>query len=249
MTNQNALNRNLVQGTRVGVTGAVSQSVLFRNDSGLLAALPPVNSGFVQWDASGNLVAAAIPLLRTHEFVQVANAAARLALATTAVQPGDEAFEIDTKRTYKLVAADPTQTASWVLIADIEIDAADITSGTINAARLPAIGMTWTTVTATTQQAAVGNGYFANNAAQVVFMLPPTATAGQALEIVGVGAGGWRLAQAATQSIVMGDLTSLTGTTGWIESTHAKDAVTLRAVSATQWQVVASQGNIDVKDA
>jgi hypothetical protein len=249
MTNQNSTNKTLVQGTKVGLSGAASQSVLFRNASGLLAALTPVNSGFVQWDASGNLVAAAIPLLRTHEFVQVPNTAGRLALATTQVQPGDEAYEIDTKRTYKLVAADPSLAPSWVLIGDIDIDASNITSGVIDAARLPTVGMTWTTVTAATQQAAVGNGYFANSATQIVFTLPATATAGQALEIVGLGAGGWRLGQAATQSIVMGDLTSLAGTPGWIESTHARDAVTLRAVSATQWQVVASQGNIEVKDA
>lgn len=248
MTSQNSTNRTLVSGTKVAAGVAANNAVLYRNAAGVLVGITPVANGFMSFDATGVPVAAALPALRTHEFVQVANTAARLALTAAQVQPGDEAFENDTKRTYKLIAADPTLVASWVLIGDIDLDASDIKTGTIDAARLPATGMTWSTVTTTAQAAAVGNGYFANNAAQVVFTLPATAALGQPLEIVGVGAGGWRLGQAAGQSIVMGELTSIAGPTGWIESTHAKDAVTLRAVSATQWQVVASQGNIEVKD-
>jgi hypothetical protein len=92
--------------------------------------------------------------------------------------------------------------------------------------------VTWSTVTGTTQTIVPGSGYVANNAARITFTLPATAVLGDQVEVLGQGAGGWRIAQIAGQSIVYGDLTSLAGTTGYIESTHARDAVILRAQSA-----------------
>jgi hypothetical protein len=69
-------------------------------------------------DGNGKLDPSVIPALKAHEFVVVANQAARLALTVEQVQIGDEAFELDTDKTYKLIASNPTQGASWRLVSD-----------------------------------------------------------------------------------------------------------------------------------
>ncbi len=79
-------------------------------------------NGFAGIDSNGYLDPSAIPPLRSHEFVVVSNQTARLALTSADVQPGDEAFQIDTGETYKLIADDPAQAASWQLIADTTPD-------------------------------------------------------------------------------------------------------------------------------
>lgn len=108
--------------------------------------------------------------------------------------------------------------------------------------------LTWSTVTGTSQPIVPGSGYVANNAGRITFPLPATAVLGDEVRIVGQGAGGWRISQASGQSIVYGDLASIAGTTGYIESTHGKDCVILHALSATQWQVLSAVGILDVKD-
>lgn len=109
--------------------------------------------------------------------------------------------------------------------------------------------LVWSTITTTTQTIVPGSGYVANNAGRITFTLPATAVLGDEVRIIGQGAGGWRIAQVSGQSIVYGDLTSIAGTTGYIESTHGKDCVIIHALSNNQWQVVSSVGILDVKDA
>jgi ligand-binding sensor protein len=63
-------------------------------------------------------------------------------------------------------------------------------------------GVTWVNVTGTSQQAASNTGYIANNAAQVTITLPPSPAFGDVIQVSGVGAGGWKIAQNAGQSIL-----------------------------------------------
>lgn len=91
------------------------------------AALQPISAknqanGYAGLDGSGLINPAQIPALKSHEFVVVANQAARLALTAVQVQLGDEAFQTDTGETYKLISADPSQNASWKMIADTTPD-------------------------------------------------------------------------------------------------------------------------------
>jgi photosystem II stability/assembly factor-like uncharacterized protein len=62
----------------------------------------------------------------------------------------------------------------------------------------------WVNVTAPTQQAEANKAYSANAAQRVVISLPATAAVGDTVAVAGTGAGGWRLAQAASQSILSG---------------------------------------------
>lgn len=108
-------------------------------------------------------------------------------------------------------------------------------------------GITWSEVLTTTQAAAVNNGYIANNASLVTITLPTTASVGSYIRIAGKGAGGWKVAQNASQLINFGNLPSTTGVTGFIQSTNSEDAVELLCVTANnEWSVISSIGNITV---
>lgn len=105
----------------------------------------------------------------------------------------------------------------------------------------------WSEVNGTSQAGAVNSGYIANNAAVCTITLPATAAIGSVIEVVGKGTGGWRLSQSANQKVHFGNLSSTTGTGGSLNSTHQRDAIRLVCVLAdTDWQVIGSQGNIDV---
>lgn len=106
-------------------------------------------------------------------------------------------------------------------------------------------GLTWTTVSGTSQSAAVNNGYITNNAGAVTVTLPATAAIGETVEIAGLGAGGWIVAVATGQSIHIGSSTT-TVTTGTLASTNRYDNLIIKCVVAnTEWQAK-PVGNITV---
>jgi len=103
-------------------------------------------------------------------------------------------------------------------------------------------------VTGTTKQMVANVRYGANNAGLVTFTLPATVDClvGDTFEVDGIGAGGWKIAQNASQLIHFGDTDSLTGTGGFIASTHRRDCVILKYVAANEFQVIDSIGNITI---
>jgi hypothetical protein len=103
------------------------------------------------------------------------------------------------------------------------------------------------TVTGTSQAAAVNTAYTANNAALVTITLPATAAVGDEIRVMGLGAGGWLLAQNASQVIHFGNTDTTVGVAGSIASKHRYDTLMIKCVIAnTTFDVVASQGNFDV---
>lgn len=105
-------------------------------------------------------------------------------------------------------------------------------------------GLTWTDVTGTTQALAVNNGYTANNAGLVTLTLPATAAYGTIIKVCGKGAGGWLIAQNASQLIHHGDVDSSTGVAGSIASTKQYDTLDLLCtVANTEWTVIGGVGN------
>lgn len=85
------------------------------------------------------------------------------------------------------------------------------------------LGVNWSIVTGTTQAAAVNSGYLISNASLVTITLPATAPVGSLLEIVGMGAGGWRLAQAAGQQVIFSSLSNTLGASGQLVSIPDRD--------------------------
>lgn len=107
--------------------------------------------------------------------------------------------------------------------------------------------LTWSIVTGTAQAAQINSGYIANAASLLTITLPATAPVGSVIEVVGVGAGGWRVAQGAGQQVVFGSISNTSGTGGQLNSTHQRDCIRLVCITQdTTWQVVSSVGNIDV---
>ncbi len=140
-----------------------------------------------------------------------------------------------------------TNPVSTALIAGANISLTTNSSGTtINA--VGATGITWTSVAGTTQAMAVESGYVTTNASLTTLTLPATAAFGTIIYISGFGAGGWKVAQNASQQINVGDLASTSGTSGFIASTNQFDSIALLcAVANTNWvSLTGPQGNITV---
>lgn len=108
-------------------------------------------------------------------------------------------------------------------------------------------GITWNEVTGTSASMVVNNGYIANNAGLVTLTIPTTAAVGDSVRVTGKGAGGWRIAQNASEIIHFGIVSTTTGVGGRLDSTQQRDGVELVCVVAdTEWNVISSIGNIDV---
>ena len=108
-------------------------------------------------------------------------------------------------------------------------------------------GITWTEVTGTSQAADVNNGYIGNNAGLVTVTLPDTAALGSVVRVVGKGAGKWKIAQNAGETIYFGSSTTTTGATGYLQATAVYDCIYLLCtVANTDWTVMSSMGNITV---
>ena len=137
-------------------------------------------------------------------------------------------------------------TASAEVLGGVKIGSGiTITDGVISAEG--GGGITWNEVTGTTQSAAADNGYIANNEALVTVTLPSTCAVGKVVHVAGKGAGGWKIAQNAGQSIVYGNVSSTTGTGGSVSSTHARDCIGLLCtVADSEFMVFSWVGTVEV---
>lgn len=111
----------------------------------------------------------------------------------------------------------------------------------------PPATVTFTVITAD-QSAAENKGYIANKAGTAATItLPATAAVGTVLEVVGLGATGWIVAQNALQSIKIGTSATTVGVGGSLASTQANDTLRMVcAVADTTWVVTSMMGNVTV---
>ena len=138
-------------------------------------------------------------------------------------------------------------TGSGATPSEITLGAGLTFSGTTLVSSGTFLPMPTTVVTGTSQTAATNNGYIANNASLCTITMPSTAAVGDSLEIGGIGAGGWKLAQNASQVINFGNVATTTGTGGSIASTNQYDHIKIKCVIAnTGWVVMMAQGNLTV---
>jgi hypothetical protein len=149
-------------------------------------------------------------------------------------------------------------TAGEVLIGTTGGDpaAATLTSGTnINivsasgAITINATGagaFTWNNVAVSTEALVANNGYITNNGATLVtYTLPATAAQGTVISIAGFSAGGFTIAQNASQEIFFGTQHTTAGVTGSLSSSNQYDQVSLLCVTANlAWVVINSVGNL-----
>ncbi len=111
----------------------------------------------------------------------------------------------------------------------------------------PGIGFNWSIITGTSATMAIEHGYITNNAGLVTLTLPTTAAVGSSIAVTGKGAGGWKIAQNAGQTIYFGASTTTTGAGGSLASTAVRDTVELVCVTANNdWNIINSIGNITI---
>lgn len=104
-----------------------------------------------------------------------------------------------------------------------------------------------TVVTGTSQAATTNNAYASNNASLCTITLPTTAAVGDELIIMGLGAGGWLVAQNSSQLVHFGSSVTTTGVSGSLASSNAFDTVHLKCLVAnTTFTVIGAQGNLTV---
>jgi hypothetical protein len=120
-------------------------------------------------------------------------------------------------------------------------------SGSITISTTGIASFSWIDVIGTSQALAINTGYIADNAGLVTFTLPVTAAQGTIISISGNGAGGWIVAQNASQNIKFGNQTTTTGVSGSLASTNRYDQLDiLCTVANTTWVVRSSSGNLTV---
>jgi len=96
--------------------------------------------------------------------------------------------------------------------------------------------MSWSTVSGTSQLAAVNSGYVIGNGALTTVTLPAVAAIGSIVAIEGLGLGGWVLTAGAGQTIKIG--TSTTSVAGTLSSVASSDNVYVTCIVAnTTWRV------------
>jgi len=108
-------------------------------------------------------------------------------------------------------------------------------------------GFTWNEETGTAANMAVQNGYIANNASLVTLTLPATAALGEVVQVVGKGAGLFKIGQNAGQTIHYINSDTTTGTGGSLTAIEQYAAIELVCITAnTDWAVLDSAGNFTV---
>lgn len=118
------------------------------------------------------------------------------------------------------------------------------TAGAITISGTGLAGFSWNNVTGTSQAMLVNSGYVTNNAGLVTLTLPATSAFGDVIEVLGKGAGGWRVQCGAGQTIVVG--ANATTAAGSLSSTLGSDAVYMVCTVANlEWRAAAGpQGNL-----
>ena len=101
--------------------------------------------------------------------------------------------------------------------------------------------------TGASKQMVINYRYGANRSSLITFTLPASATVGDRLSVVGIGTGGWLIAQNASQLIHVGATASVAGTGGSIASTNQYDCVDLVCiVTDTTWTATSVIGSLAV---
>lgn len=108
-------------------------------------------------------------------------------------------------------------------------------------------GLTYTPITSS-QTASINTIYGVNSNSLVVLTLPTVAPAGSIISVVGIGSGGWRIAQPSGVRINIGNQSTTTGSSGTVSSTNRYDSVQLICISAnTTWTLLGgATGNFEI---
>lgn len=223
-----------------------------------MATQNAINNLLATTSLTGVLQAAQFPALTG----DVTTTATSLVTTLATVNGNVGTFAVQTVNAKGLITAaanltgDITSSSGATTLATVNSNVGSFTSAniTVNAKGLVTAAangtaafapMPTTVVSGSTQQAAVNNCYVSNNAGTCTITLPTTASVGDEIQIMGLGAGGWALAQNASQLVHFGNIVTTTGTGGSVASQNAFDSLRVKCVVAnTTFNVIAAQGNM-----
>lgn len=147
-----------------------------------------------------------------------------------------------------ITVTNPTTTVDLAIVkAPILTTARNINGVSFNgSANITIPEMVWTATTVNATMV-INNGYLANKGTLLTLTLPVTAAVGSVLQIAGMNAGLWSIAQNASGIIHYGNQNTTTGVTGSLSSILTYDAVKLVcSVANNEWVVASSVGNLTV---
>ena len=194
-----------------------------------------------------------IPNIAIGQGLLVATNAAKLAIATPIVI-GETLVRVTTDETrgskgsvYIYIGGVVSSESSWLLLSDEQVDAGDIVSGTINAARLPPISPLLPLISSFANEVLQSNyRYYANGGSRLVLTLPTVAALGSQINITDISGLSFRIAQNAGQDMRFADALTIAGVTGYIEPTAESiyASINIECILAnTRWLVTSSVGN------
>lgn len=123
------------------------------------------------------------------------------------------------------------------------------TSGSGNTITITATGagFTWNTIAGNVQPLVAENGYINGFAGLTVYSLPAVAAVGDTFQILGQGAGGWRIDQNAGQQIHVSGTSTTVGVLGSVASANLRDCIELVcSVANTEFTAVDFVGTLTV---
>ncbi len=105
-------------------------------------------------------------------------------------------------------------------------------------------GINWVDVTGTSVQAVPNTGYSADSAGQVTITLPASPAKDDVIQVSGIGAGGWAIAQAAGQAIIMEGNVGISGANAAVISGTQYAAIELQYIGGGAFTVLNHTGNV-----
>lgn len=160
----------------------------------------------------------------------------------------DEAVEVAPGTVVTVLEGSANGNSAWLQTAQVATIGTDAIIFVAFVTNNPGGGYTWIEVTDTAYQIIINTGFIPNNASLVTLTLPAACIIGDSFQIQGKGAGLWRLAQNAGQTIHFGNVSTTTGVGGYIEATHRYDSFEVVCITAnTEFAVVGgAQGNLTI---
>lgn len=143
----------------------------------------------------------------------------------------DIKFGSDIKYTFNKTA--PTNTLDVATVGYVSTALSGVTSTVVE-------------ITGTSQTAQARRIYIPHNASMTTITLPATAAVGDLIQVIGEGAGKWRLQHGNASDIIVGvgGFTTVSGTSRGVEASDQYGTLSIRYANTNKWVITNQNGSI-----